>query len=79
MVERSAEVMERNFFQCHVVHHKYHTYWPGNETWLSRWDAGDQPADLWPDAEGYQNIRFMNCELPLRLPVCPPQHIWSVK
>jgi hypothetical protein len=58
------KLWKRNFFHCHAVHHKYHTSCPGTETWLSRWDADHQSADLWPDPEGYQNICFTNSNFP---------------
>jgi hypothetical protein len=35
---------EKNQPQCHFVHHKFHTYFPGFEPGSPRWNAGDLTA-----------------------------------
>jgi len=36
--------------QCHIVHHKSHTYWPGSENWLlhahAAWGMARPSVDL---------------------------------
>jgi hypothetical protein len=38
---------EKILFPCHSIHHKSHMDWPGREPGPVRWEAGDQPPELW--------------------------------
>jgi hypothetical protein len=42
-----AEVFGGDVPQCNFVHHKSHMTWPGLEHGQPRWEAGDQPPELW--------------------------------
>jgi hypothetical protein len=46
MMGRGTEVVEENLPQCRFVHHKPHML-PGREPGPPRWEASDQPLELW--------------------------------
>jgi len=46
-----SKYMEKDLFQCHFVHHKYHTNWPGDEPRPPREDVGDSPLEPWHGLE----------------------------
>ena len=46
---RNSKHSEITLFQCHSLHHKSHVDWPGIESGLSRWEAGDQAPETLHD------------------------------
>jgi len=40
-------------FQCHFVHHRSKTEWPGIKTGILRLESGDQLSEL-------QNLKYLN-------------------
>jgi hypothetical protein len=42
-----TEVLSEKLPQLHFAHHKTHMTWPGIEPGPPRWEAGDEPPELW--------------------------------
>jgi hypothetical protein len=61
-----TEVLWENLPQRHFVHHKSYLTRPGLEPGPSRWEAGDQPLELWRSLFGtalLSYVRFSECSL----------------
>jgi hypothetical protein len=47
LMAREAEILGEDLPNCHSVHHKSNMTSSGLEAGPPRWEAGDQPPELW--------------------------------